>query len=399
MTGPPAYERDPYLQELDTEVVSAGEDGGRPFAVLADTVCFPEGGGQPADRGRLGDVEVVDVQRTAGEIRHYLSAPAAVGAVRLRLDWDRRFDHMQQHTGQHLLTAVAQDRFGWPTTAFHLGESVCDVELDVAKLDERRLGTLETEVNAEILAGRRVTPSRVSAEEYAALAVRTRGLPAGHTGDVRLVEIAGLDLNTCGGTHLRSTAEIASLKLLGTEPMRGGTRVFFVAGGRVLRRLGAHEQRSAALRAVLGAPDDELAAVARAKLDELRALEKRLRAIDGELADHAAVALAARPGAFAEASYEGRDVAFLQRVARAACAADAAKVVLLTAPTADQTGFVLAAGDAATVDVQALGRDVAAALGARGGGSGRLFQGKAARGADREAAVSVVRAAVGAGAS
>jgi Ser-tRNA(Ala) deacylase AlaX len=392
---PPAFERDPYLRELATRVVEFGEDGGGPWAVLADTVCFPAGGGQPCDHGRLGDTAIVDVQNAGGAIRHYLAGPVPAGGVVVRLDWARRYDHMQQHTGQHLLTAVAQDRFGWPTTAFHLGAETCDIELDVPGLDAARLDRLEEEANAEIRAARPVTARRVTQTEYAAATVRTRGLPAGHTGDVRLVEISGLDCNTCGGTHVRSTAEIGCLKVLGSEPMRGGTRVFFAAGGRVLRRLAAHERRGAMLRALLGAPDGELAAVAEAKLAELRRTEKALRAAEGELAEALAAALAAAAEAVVEAHWPGRELPFLQQVGRALAAAAPAKTALLTADGDSGACFVVAAGAAAGVDVLALGREVAAALGGRGGGSGRLAQGRAPSLAGRAEALRRLRAAAG----
>ena len=172
------------------------------------------------------------MQKTDGAIRHVLASPVAPGPADLRLDWERRFDHMQQHTGQHLLSAVAQDRFGWATTAFHLGPDVSDVELAAPSLPAADLARLEEAVAAEIRAARAVVPRRVPLEEFRALPVRSRGLPEGFTGDVRLVEIAGVDLNTCGGTHLSNTAEIELVALLGTEALRGGTRVFFAAGGR-----------------------------------------------------------------------------------------------------------------------------------------------------------------------
>ncbi len=387
----PEYEQDPYLRELDTEVVRVGVNDERPYAVLADTICYPEGGGQPADRGRLGGVEIVDVQRVEGEIRHYLSAPIATGPETVQLDWERRFDHMQQHTGQHLLTAVAQDRFAWPTTAFHLGDAVCDIELDAGALGEGRLDALEDAVNAEIRAARPVAARRVSQEDYAKLSVRTRGLPAGHSGDVRLVEIVGVDRNTCGGTHLRSTAEIGSLKLLGTEPMRGGARLFFIAGGRVLGRLGRHERRNAELRVLLGAPDSELVEVARAKLEELRQQEKRLRALGEELAAATATALAAGAGTLVEAHFDGHDLPFLQRLGRGLVAASPAKVALLTASAGADACFVLVAGESTALDVQAAGRRIATALGGRGGGSARLFQGKAASLSGRAAAIDLIR--------
>ena len=125
---------------------------------------------------------------------------------------------------------------------------------------------------------------RVGAEESPRSRCAPAACPAGLAGDLRLVEIEGIDLNTCGGTHVRTTAEIECLKLLGTEPMRGGTRVFFVAGGRALRRLGAHERRAAALRAALGAPDEALVTTVELKLEELRRTEKSLRAAEDELA-------------------------------------------------------------------------------------------------------------------
>ncbi|OYW00255.1 MAG: hypothetical protein B7Z61_13520 [Acidobacteria bacterium 37-71-11] len=193
----PAYERDPYMKTLTTEIVETGMEGGRPFAVLADTVLYPEGGGQPADRGWLGEVEVIDVQRREGTVRHFLACPVEPGPVTVHVDWARRFDHMQQHTGQHLLTAVAADRFGWPTTAFHLGEKLCDVELGVAALASTDLEALEAAVAEKTRAALAVFTRRVTQAEFAALDVRTRGLPAGHAGDVRLVEIAGTPAPVC----------------------------------------------------------------------------------------------------------------------------------------------------------------------------------------------------------
>jgi alanyl-tRNA synthetase len=278
MKAVPAYERDPYLVELATEVVATDMEDGKPFAVLADTVLYPEGGGQPADRGVLADIAVVDVQRREGDIRHYLETPVEPGPVTVRLDWRRRFDHMQQHTGQHLLTAVAHDRLGWPTTAFHLGEQACDIELDMPGLVALQFEMLEEAVAEEIRAARPVSVRHVAPEDLAGLNVRTRGLPPGHHGEVRLVEIAGVDLNTCGGTHVRSTAEIEAIKLLGTEPIRGGTRLFYVAGGRVRHRLTVHEARTARLRSLLGTPDEEIVTAVEARLELGRATEKIGRA-------------------------------------------------------------------------------------------------------------------------
>jgi Ser-tRNA(Ala) deacylase AlaX len=391
MPDRPAYERDPFAVSLETRILRVGEAQDHPYVTLEDTVFYPEGGGQPCDLGTVNGTAVVDVQKRGGEIRHYLGAAIPEGPASLKLDWTRRFDHMQQHTGQHLLTAVAQDRFKWATTAFHLGPQVCDIELDAPSLSSAELDRLEETVAAEIRARHEVTARWVDAAAYGQEAVRSRGLPEGHSGDIRLVQIAGLDLNTCGGTHLRHTGEIETLKLLGTESIRGGTRLFYVAGGRVRKRLGAHEQRHASLRALLGAPDEDLVPALQIKLDQLVALERRGRKRDEELADFQAAALVAQPGRFVEAHLEGRDMAFLQKLAKGILAASPGKTVFLTTETGGQGIFLLSTGEGSNLDVPAVGKAVAAILGAKGGGAGKSFQGKAPSLLAREEAVAALR--------
>jgi len=390
----PAYERDPRLTRLETEVTAVGDEGGRPFALLADTILYPEGGGQPADRGIVGGVAVLDVRTAGGDIRHLLRGPAPSGRVSVELDWGRRFDHMQQHTGQHLLTALAERRFGWHTTAFHLGERLSDIELDTPAAGADRLAELEEAVAAEIRAARAVTARRVPPEEYATLPVRTRGLPEGHVGSIRLVEIEGVDLNTCGGTHLASTAELEALKLLGTEPMRGGTRLCYAAGERLRRLHAAHHERAARLRELLSTSDDELVAGVAAKLDQLKDAQRAVRALEEELAIVSALALAAGSARVLTAHWPRRDLPFLQRVAREIDRLAPDRVVLLTSGEGEEGAFVVAAGAQAALDVRAAGRKVAEVLGGRGGGSGRIFQGKATRLSRRDEAVRFVEASL-----
>ena len=395
MSELPAYERDPYLTRMESRVLAVGSEGGRPFAVLADTLLYPEGGGQPADHGLLDGVAVTDVQKRDGTALHFLARPVEPGPVTVSLDWRRRFDHMQQHTGQHLLTAVAQDRFGWATTAFHLGDEVADIEVAAPRVAEADLARLEEAVAAEIRQARPVRCRRVAPEALPDLGVRSRGLPEGFQGEVRLVEIEGLDLNTCGGTHLRSTAELEALCLLGTEQLRGGTRIFFVAGARARARMLAHERRTGALRTLLGVPDAGLAAAVAARQEQHRELEKRLRGLEDELGEVLAEALAARPGILAEQHFEGKDLGFLQRTARLLLAKAPGRTAFLTATLAGQSCFLLASGPASPLDAGALGRELAGLLGAKGGGSGALFQGKAGSLAGRGPALARLRAAAG----
>lgn len=382
---------EPYRTEVDTSVRRCGTDDHGRYALIDDLLFYPEGGGQPADHGWLDDSCVIDVKKTDGQVRVYLSDPVTEGQVRARLDWPRRFDHMQQHTAQHMITALARDRFGWATTAFHLGTELSDIELDAATVDRERLDEIEELAADTVRASLPVTARRVTAEALSSLPVRTRGLPEGHEGDVRLIEIPGLDLNTCGGTHVASTAELEAIKLLHTEPMRGGTRVYFAAGRRLRRRLAAHEARNAELRRALEAADDELVKIASLRGEQVKDLERSLRRAQEELVALWAATLAARARTVVDERFADREMGFLVGVARAFVERAPDKSVLLTC-TSDSGGlFVLGVGDEIDLDVAAVGREVAEAMAGRGGGSGRLFQGKADRPDLHEAAVAVLQ--------
>lgn len=372
-----AYEREPYRREFDAEVIETGVEGKRHFAVVDDTIFYPEGGGQPADRGLLGGVEVLDVQKVEGAIRHSIAAPVAAGAVSMQLDWERRFDHMQQHTAQHVLTAVAAERFGWQTTSFHLGPHRCDIELDIVGLAATELDALEDAVAGALRSGAAVSAQRVSPQQYSQMQVRSRGLPAGYQGDVRLVEIADIDLCSCGGTHVANSAEIATIKLLGVEAIRGGSRLFWVAGARVRRLLGVHESRAAQLRELFSAGDDELVETAAGRQQRLRQAERRVRTLEQALAKQTASALASTDAEVVEAHFDDTDASFLQQVGRLFTAAAASRVALLTAHSDTGDFFVLAAGEEASIDLRDAGSRVAELLDGRGGGSGGVFQGKA----------------------
>lgn len=273
-----AWSQGPWCTELQLKVLACGEDAAGPWVDLPDSLLYPGGGGQPTDRGWLAGRAVVGVEAVDGGWRHHLSPSSASedstdlsvrglaeslpipgNAVLLRLDWARRFDHMQQHSGQHLLSAIAEDRFGWRTTSFHLGPELCDIELDVPALVANQLRVLEEAVVEAIRSASPIRDRWVEPEALPDLRVRSRGLPAGHRGLVRLVEIEGFDLATCGGTHLSNLAQLEGLALVGTESMRGGTRLHWLAGSRIRRRLARQEEQLAALRRRLKAPDDELA--------------------------------------------------------------------------------------------------------------------------------------------
>jgi alanyl-tRNA synthetase len=206
-----------------------------------------------------------------------------------------------------------------------------------------------------------------------------------------LVEIEGLDLNTCGGTHCRSTAEIGSLCLLETVPMRGGTRVFFVAGDRVRRRMAVHEKRNLRLRTLLDTGDEDLPDVVELRLEREKALARTNRRLLAALADATAESLCLRSSATIDAHWSERDMAFLQSVARAVAETAPKKRALLTSETEDGVLFVVVAGSESGLRIEGTGPAISRALGGRGGGRGVVFQGKAKSLANRDEALRILR--------
>ncbi|HEX9639015.1 MAG TPA: alanyl-tRNA editing protein [Acidobacteriota bacterium] len=373
-----AYQRDAYLRHCEARVVSCAA-GGRGFeVVLDDTVLYPAGGGQPSDSGSVGGLQVVDVYRDAGRaIVHLLPAALDKGAVEVVLDWPRRYDHMQQHTAQHLITALAQQRFGAATTSFHLGSERSDIELDRGELGAAELEALERQVNAAIREARSVRCRWVEAEQLEAAGARSRGLPEGHQGAVRLVEIEGIDLNTCGGTHVASTAELQMVKLLGTERMRRGTRLFYLAGGRVLQAMSRWAEREQALTRLLSCgPEEQVAAVLKLS-DAARAADKARQALLGEVAAAEAERLAATSETAASLHRPDADLAVLQQIAAAALQSRPDLIVLLSCGDPSGAGEFLLAGPPPRV--AALAPRVGELLEGRGGGPPGRFQGKCRR--------------------
>ena len=387
------FETDPYLQSLTTNITGSGRDKLGFWVLLEESIFYPEGGGQPPDRGSINGVAVKDVQKSPEGIQHYLKHPLGVCPASLQLDWVRRFDHMQQHTAQHLITALAADHFGWQTTSFHLGPEQSDIELEVQGIGTTQLTELEELVASAVRSSLPVTGRRVSSEEFTRLKVRTRGLPKDHEGSIRLVDIQGVDLKTCGGTHVGSTGELESVHLIGTEGVRGQTRIYYVAGGRARRRLAGQEFLLAELRSRLDSGNADLGTAVQRSLDQNRVLSRQVRALEEELAGTQIDSFLNRSDKVMAGHYEGRHLPFLQRIARQVVSRDPSRVLFLTSSVAGprEGMFLVAAGSDSGVSLQKVGQRVAAVLAGRGGGQPPVFQGKATRLDRREEALAEIQ--------
>ncbi len=293
------YYDDSYLQNFETQVRACepadpvGTDSGtRPaWEVLLDqTAFYPSSGGQPNDLGKLGEANILDVRDDGEEVLHIVDRELAPGPVQGCVAWPRRFDHMQQHTGQHLLSAMFQERFGLPTVSFHLGGDLCTIDLRGPEPSADVLLGAQRAANQIIFEDRRVTVRYGTADQLAHLGVRKE---VGREGILRAIEIEGADLQPCGGTHVKSTGQIGMLLVRRCTKVRQDFRVEFACGSRA-ERLATDE--FALLRA-LGdrlscAPEESLAAVEKA-FAERDANFKALRGALQQLAEARAELLAA----------------------------------------------------------------------------------------------------------
>src|SRR5690606_21066253 len=233
---PPAMTRrlyydDAYLRAFDAHVAEVSADGRRVY--LDRTAFYPTSGGQPHDTGELAGVRVVDVVDEGDRIAHVLAEPVALapGArVEGRIEWERRFDHMQQHTGQHLLSAVFAELYGFETVSVHFGAESSTIDLATATLAAGQIEAAEARANALVWEDRAVAVSYEHAAEAAGLRKRPD-----REGPLRIVSIDGVDRSACGGTHVRGTAEIGPVLIRGVERVRGDARVACGSGGRGAR--------------------------------------------------------------------------------------------------------------------------------------------------------------------
>src|SRR6267142_2648720 len=273
------YLRDPYLTRFSARVVSLADLAGRPAAVLDRSAFYPEGGGQPADRGTLSGAAVLDRPLPPGEVE---------GVV----DWQRRFDHMQQHHGQHLLSAAFERVLQAPTTSFHLGERTCTIDLDcsISRLNEPALRAGEAAANESVWRDLPVVARDFGPEERSRLALRKEPVK----GD-RVVLVEGVDASPCGGTHPSRTGEVGAIAVLGAQKWGSGkARVEFACGARVVKLLAEQGRWLMGAAEALKCAVRDLPEAARRTADEANARRKTAEALEKDVARLQAADLAAK---------------------------------------------------------------------------------------------------------
>lgn len=271
------FYRDEYAREFDAEVISC-QKGKKGYEVaLSDTAFYPEGGGQPADRGTLGQVNVLDVKRRNREILHITDAPLEPGmTVHGVLDWERRFDHMQQHSGEHILSGVVHAQFGYDNVGFHMNDEVVTVDFNGPITWEEAM-ELEDKVNAYIWTDAESRELYPSEEELKAMDYRSK---IELKGKVRLVEYPGADLCACCGTHVAHTGEIGLMKILSVSRHKDGVRMEMLFGGRAMKDYDRKHLLNTEFSCRLSSKPYETGEALQRGLDEMNAMKFRMQAMN-----------------------------------------------------------------------------------------------------------------------
>lgn len=363
------YEQDAFLRRFAARVLACEPEGNGWRTALDRTAFYPEGGGQPADTGLLGGARVTDTRVKEGVIWHRTDAPLPVGEeVTGEIDWAPRLDHMEQHTGEHILSGTLHRLFGAENVGFHIGDPAVRMDTDIP-LTPAQLTRAEAEANAAVRADAPVRCWYPDPAELAALTYRSK---KEIDGPVRLTDAGGADLCACCGTHLRTTGQVGLIKILSAQHYKGGMRLAVVCGQRAQRAVADAWQDAEAAGVLLSAGPGRLREAVAHTAEAAEALHRRLAALQQALGD--AWAAGAQPGQRAVFLCPEADADTLRRLCLAVTARTEALCAVL-APGGRGLSYVLhcPVGDART-----LAQGLNAAFDGRGGGRGELCQGSLA---------------------
>ena len=403
------YYHDPFLYEFEgeiTEVVPAAEINGRHGVFLDRTAFYPTSGGQVHDTGwispeggsdavRLRVTEVAEEED--GRVVHYIEAdkpPERGTRIRGLIDPARRRDHMQQHSGQHVLSAAFIRLFNMATVSFHMGDDYCSIDLDTPSLNTEQVEQAELLANQIVQENRPVEIKFVTQEKAQNLGLRKT--PRTDKDELRLIDIQDFDLSACGGTHVRGTGQIGCILLRRTERVRQGWRVEFVCGQRAVTTARRDYTTLTEAAGLFSGHIWDVPQQVRKSLEEVRAVRKSGEHILEELAELQAARLLSETAPFNGRKlivhvFSERDLAFIRLLAQKLTRLESNVVALLGA-TSEQTALVFAQSKGMPFDMGALLKESLAELGGRGGGTKDMAQGGAPRPAGVKAALEKVAA-------
>jgi alanyl-tRNA synthetase len=369
-----------YIQTFTSKIIKQEKDeNGLWYIVLEETAFYPTGGGQPFDTGTINNIHVLNVEEIDGDIRHYLETAIIDTKEKLdgQINWERRFDHMQQHAGQHILSAAFEELLNFKTVSFHLGEEVLTIDLDIEELTENEADIVEKRANQIILENRPIQTKWVSQAELSQFPLRKQPKVMEN---IRLVIIPEFDYNGCGGTHPSSTGQVGAIKILDWEKQRKKIRVRFICGNRVLQQFHVKHQILTLLTKLLNAPEQGMIQSLERLLENVKNSGKQLEEVRQTL-----LQFEAREMAQAQLEINGqgviskvvqnRSLKELQQLARIITNLLNEVIVILISENESQLQVVTASGSDQQVSMKELLADILPTINGKGGGNEVMAQG------------------------
>ena len=358
-----------YIKEFEAQVLSCQEGKKGWEITLSATAFYPEGGGQPADTGLLGNVRVTDVHEKDGQVVHYTDGPLPVGEmVRGVIDWDRRFQHMQEHSGEHLVSGLIHQRFGYDNVGFHMGTEEVTIDFNgVRELGD--LMSIEEKANGMIWENLEISAVYPEKDELDAMEYRSK---KELTGAVRIVSIPGGDVCACCGTHVERTGEIGLVKFLSMIHYKGGVRISLLCGKRAVEDYESKRDQVQKISVLLSARPGEISrAVEKLKDEEAKLQEKLVAAYDKLIASEVRDIKEGDGDIFIlEPDFEAIQ---LRHLVNRLLEEKKGKTVLALGGAAEGSFlYVLGSRDG---DMRRLSRELNGLLNGRGGGSAQMAQG------------------------
>ncbi|HHY1427069.1 TPA: alanyl-tRNA editing protein [Bacillus cereus] len=379
------YYTDAYKQDFTTKVIKQDYDkDGNLYVILNETVFYPTGGGQPHDTGTLNGIAVLGVEEVDEEIRHFIAEQLHTEEVEGKINWERRFDHMQQHAAQHILSAAFWDYFNIPTIGFHLGKETVTIDLETVTIDlETENLHAETVEKAVQIANKIVFENHpilikwMNLEEAKTLPLRKEPTM---TENIRVVIIENFDYNGCGGTHPKRTGEVGPIQVLGWERNKGGIRLTFIAGWRTLKLMGQQQQIMKDVSKQLNSSEADIPAKVAQLLTSQKENEKAMQTMTEKLLYTEANELLQQPtkihaGILISKVFTNRSMQEIAKLSAIITEQQEHAITYFVIENEDKLQCILACGKTVTLDMNALLKEALPTIEGKGGGNKKSARG------------------------
>ncbi|EEL33382.1 alanyl-tRNA editing protein [Bacillus toyonensis] len=376
--GQKLYYIDAYTKDFTTKIIKQDYDKeGNLYVVLNETAFYPTGGGQPYDTGTLNGTLVTNVEEVNGEIRHFIAEQLEAEEVEGKINWERRFDHMQQHAAQHILSAAFWDHFNIPTIGFHLGKETVTIDLETENLPAETIEKAVQIANNIVFENHPIRIQWMNLEEAKTLPLRKETTL---TENIRVVIIENFDYNGCGGTHPRRTGEVGLIQVLNWERNKGGIRLTFIAGWRTLKLMGQQQQIMKDVSKQLNSSETDIPAKVAQLLISQKENEKAIQTMNEKLLFAEANELLQQPaeihaGLLISKVFTNRSMQEVAKLSAIITEQQEHAITYFIIENDDKLQCILACGKTVTLDMNALLKDALPAIEGKGGGNKKSARG------------------------